>query len=83
MNVQWSVQGKYKVISTYLQFKFEEFSGEERAVDGSVAPGGGQARCVIGVHMGEKKQPDVDALSELPVIDCDRGLGDDFTIHCC
>ena len=43
--------------SPHLQLEFEQGGSGGWAVDGPVAPGGGQAHRVVGVHVGEEEQP--------------------------
>lgn len=68
-------------ICTYLQFEFEKRSGGGRAVDRSASPGGGQAHCVVTVHMRQEEQTYVAAFPHLPEVYSQGCVRDNLPVH--
>lgn len=69
-----------KRASSDLQSQPEKGGGNGGAVDGPVAPGGGQAHRVVAVHVGEKKQARSRTLADVPEVYGQRGPRDDFSV---
>lgn len=67
-------------VSPHLQSESEKGGSDGGAVDGPVAPGGGQAHRMIAVHVGKKKQPCSRTLADVPEVYGQRGPRDDLSI---
>lgn len=66
--------------SPHLQFESEQVGRGWRAVDGPVAPGGGQTHRVVAVHVGQEKQTCARTLPHVPEVYGQRGVRDDFPV---
>lgn len=66
--------------SSHLQSEPQKGGGDGGAVDGPVAPGGGQAHRMVAVHVGQKKQPGSRTLADVPEVDGQRGPSDDLSV---
>lgn len=64
----------------HLQFQPKQGCSGGWAVDGPVAPGGGQAHRVVVVHVGQEKQPCARTLPYVPEVHCQRRVRDNFTV---
>lgn len=64
----------------HLQSEPEKGGSDGGAVDGPVAPGGGQTRRVVAVHVREEEQPCSRTPAYVPEVHGQRGSGDDLPI---
>lgn len=63
------------------QLESEQGGGHRGAVDGSVAPGGGQTHRVVAVHVGQEEEPRTGTLPHLPEVHSQRGVRDHSPVH--
>lgn len=66
--------------SSHLQSEPEKGGSGGGAVDGPVAPGGGQSHRVVAVHVGEEEQPCSRTLAYIPEVYGQWGSRDDLPI---
>lgn len=64
----------------HLQSESEKGGSGWWAVDGPVAPGGGQTHRVVAVHVGQEKQPCARTLPYMPEVYGQRGVRDNFSV---
>lgn len=76
----WYIFTGVKYESSHLQSEPEKGGSDGGAVDGPVAPGGGQAHRMVAVHVGEKKQPCSRTLADVPEVHGQRGPRDDLSV---
>lgn len=75
-----SMYSKGLNVNPHLQSEPEKGSSDGGAVDGPVAPGGGQAHRMIAVHVGKKEQPCSRTLADVPEVYGQRGPWDDLSV---